>query len=90
MVTTTKCPACGKSRVLESMIQGIWVCRWCYDNHTPDKEWEDGDDSALYDDGYRAGVRDAVALINDNEKMSISYQNVLNAITIRTIFEEIA
>ena len=55
-----------------------------------DKEWEDGDDSALYDDGYRAGVRDAVALINDNEKMSISYQDVLNALTIRTIFEEIA
>ena len=55
-----------------------------------DKEWEDGDDAALYDDGYRAGVRDAVALINDNENKSISYQDVLNALAIRTIIEEMA
>ena len=55
-----------------------------------DKEWEDGDDSALFDDGYRAGVRDAVALINDNENKSISYQDVLNALAIRTIIEEMA
>ena len=55
-----------------------------------DKEWEDGDDSALYDDGYRAGVRDTVALINDNENKSISYQDVLNALAIRTIIEEIS
>jgi hypothetical protein len=55
-----------------------------------DKEWEDGDDSTLFDDGYRAGVRDAVALINDNENKSISYQDVLNALAIRTIIEEIS
>jgi hypothetical protein len=55
-----------------------------------DKEWEDGDDAALFDDGYRAGVRDAVALINDNENKSISYQDVLNALAIRTILKEMA
>jgi hypothetical protein len=28
-------------------------------------EWQDGDDSALYDEGYAEGVADAVRLIND-------------------------
>jgi hypothetical protein len=25
-----------------------------------DKEWEDGDDSALYDEGYSAGYKDSI------------------------------
>jgi len=25
-----------------------------------DKEWEDGDDSALYDEGYNAGYKDTI------------------------------
>jgi hypothetical protein len=25
-----------------------------------DKEWEDGDDSALYDEGYNAGYKDSI------------------------------
>ena len=52
-----------------------------------DKEWEDGDDAALYDDGYRAGVWDAVALINENEDMTIHWRDVLNALAIKDIAE---
>jgi hypothetical protein len=30
-----------------------------------DKEWEDGDDSKIFDEGYSAGVIDAVAYLAD-------------------------
>jgi hypothetical protein len=52
-------------------------------------EWKDGDDSALYDDGYADGVRDAVALINENEDMELNWRDVMNALTIKKLIEGI-
>lgn len=54
-----------------------------------DKEWEDGDDSLLVDDGYRDGVRDAVNLIRENEELDINWRDVLNAINIKAILESV-
>ena len=33
-----------------------------------DKEWEDGDDSALYDEGYDAGYKQAIVDMQNSEK----------------------
>ena len=30
----------------------------------PDYEWQDGDDSALWDDGYREGITKAITLLD--------------------------
>jgi hypothetical protein len=94
MVTTTKCQGCGKSRVLESMIQGFWVCHWCYVEYTADKEWEDGDDSALedkgYDEGYADGAYDAITIIRKNGHPEISAIDVLRALAIRKVSDSLA
>ena len=29
----------------------------------PDYEWQDGDDSALWDDGYREGITKAITIL---------------------------
>jgi hypothetical protein len=54
------------------------------------KEWEDGDDSALYDDGYTRGVRDTVALLNENEGLGLSGQDVINALAIKALYKQLA
>lgn len=56
-----------------------------------DKEWEDGDDSALYDSGYDSGyakgwaegVYDAVTIIRENGHPEISVVDVLRAVGLR-------
>jgi hypothetical protein len=71
------------------MIQGFWVCRWCYDEYTADREWEDGDDSALedkgYGEGYADGAYDAIAMIQKNGHPDISVADVLRALAIRKV-----
>lgn len=47
---------------------GAWVCHDCGALcDKPDDEWEDGDDTALFDDGYNAGLdagrRETAALL---------------------------
>ena len=45
------------------------------------KEWADGDDSDLYAEGYRSGVWWAVALINEQEDLTLHWRDVLEALT---------
>ena len=54
-----------------------------------DKEWEDGDDSVLYDEGYRQGIWDAVALINENEDTEFLWTDVYKALQIKSIIESL-
>ena len=54
-----------------------------------DKEWEDGDDSALYDEGYRQGIWDAVALINENEDTEFLWSDIYKALQIKSIIDSI-
>ena len=93
MVTTTKCQGCGESRVMESMVYGMWVCRWCYDNHTTDKEWVDGDDSALetrgYNQGYADGAYDAITIIRENGHPEISVVDVLRGLALRKVSDSL-
>lgn len=37
-------------------LTGAWVCHDCGALCDADDEWEDGDDTALFDDGYNAGL----------------------------------
>lgn len=53
------------------------------------KEWEDGDDAALYNDGYVNGIMDAVNLIRENEKIEINWRDVLNATNIKAIIKSV-
>lgn len=52
-----------------------------------DKEWVDGDDSALYDSGYDKGyadgVYDAITIIRENGHPEISVADVLRAVGLR-------
>ena len=43
-----------------------------------DREWQDGDDSELYDEGYKQGVRDAYDYVIDELGLDISYSNLLD------------
>lgn len=54
------------------------------------KEWQDGDDSALYDAGYTDGVRETVALLNENEGLGLSEQDVMNALAIKALYDQLA
>jgi len=87
MVTTTKCPACGEDRVLESMIEGVWVCRRCYDEHV--KQNNTAPDVDGYDKGYADGVYDAITIIRENGHPDISVVDVLRALAIRKISESL-
>ena len=42
-----------------------------------DREWKDGDDSALYDEGYLAGVMDAYHYVIDELGLDISDSDLL-------------
>jgi len=42
-----------------------------------DKEWQDGDDTALVGSGYAYGVRDAVLYIRDELGIDLTDSNVL-------------
>ena len=52
-----------------------------------DKEWEDGDDSALeirgYNQGYADGLYDAITIIRENGHPDISVVDVLRAAGLR-------
>lgn len=43
-----------------------------------DREWQDGDDSALYDDGYKRGVMDAYQYVIEELGLDISDSDLLN------------
>lgn len=47
-----------------------------------DKEWQDGDDSALYDEGYLAGVMDAYHYVIDELGLDISDSDILKKLEV--------
>lgn len=52
-----------------------------------DKEWEDGDDSALYAEGYLAGVLDAYHYVIDELGLDISDSDMLKNLDVYTVEE---
>lgn len=50
-------------------------------------EWKDGDDSALYDEGYADGVRDAVRLISEHDGKDHSAYSILLALSMKRLSE---
>lgn len=46
-------------------------------------EWKDGDDSALYDEGYSAGVIDAVSLMSEHDGVKYSAQGIIKALSVK-------
>ena len=48
-----------------------------YDYDGGDREWEDGDDSRLFDNGYRRGVRETLEYLRDELSMTFYDNNVL-------------
>ena len=43
-----------------------------------DKEWEDGDDSALFNEGYEQGVKDAYDYVIEELGLDISDSDLLD------------
>jgi hypothetical protein len=58
-----------------------------------DKEWEDGDDSALYDSGYNKGYADgaydAIIIIRENGHPEISVLDVLRGLALRKVSDSL-
>jgi hypothetical protein len=52
-----------------------------------DKEWEDGDDSARYDEGYLAGVMDAYNYVVDELGFELSDSDILKNLGVQTVEE---
>lgn len=52
-----------------------------------DKEWEDGDDSELYWDGYLTGFLDAYDYVIDELGLDISGSDILERHDIHTVRE---
>jgi hypothetical protein len=42
-----------------------------------------------YQEGYSSGVWDTVALINENEDMTLNWRDIINALAIKKISEEL-
>ena len=41
-------------------------------NTITDTEWQDGDDSALWDDGYREGITKAITILDSVRQQPVS------------------
>lgn len=50
----------------------------------PDYEWKDGDDSALWDDGYREGITKAITIL-DSVRMQPEVDRLPSSFTVSVV-----